>query len=102
MTDTRIHRILAETGPVALPGVYDTLSARIAQRNVTSAVWPGRPKPHSISTMSRKTLDNRHIPLFIRVSENDRRRHCSGQPYRCGCAGSPATRTALAACRLFA
>lgn len=32
MPDTRIHRILAEAGPVALPGVFDTLSARIAQR----------------------------------------------------------------------
>ncbi len=32
MPDTRIHRILAAAGPVALPGVFDTLSARIAQR----------------------------------------------------------------------
>lgn len=32
MNDTRIHRILAEHGAVAFPGVYDTLSARICQR----------------------------------------------------------------------
>jgi 2-methylisocitrate lyase-like PEP mutase family enzyme len=32
MTDTRIHRVLRETGTVALPGVFDTLSAIIAQR----------------------------------------------------------------------
>lgn len=32
MTTTRIHRILDEVGAIAFPGVYDTLSALIAQR----------------------------------------------------------------------
>ncbi len=32
MPETRIHRILAERGATAFPGVYDTLSARIAQQ----------------------------------------------------------------------
>jgi methylisocitrate lyase len=32
MRETRVHRILAESGPTAFPGVYDTLSAKIAQR----------------------------------------------------------------------
>lgn len=32
MSHTRIHQILARTGAVALPGVYDTLSAKICQR----------------------------------------------------------------------
>jgi 2-methylisocitrate lyase-like PEP mutase family enzyme len=30
MSKTRVHRILEETGSLVLPGVYDTLSARIA------------------------------------------------------------------------
>jgi len=29
---TRIHQILADNGPTAFPGIYDTLSARIAER----------------------------------------------------------------------
>src|SRR3954453_23506847 len=29
---TRIHRILNEVGAIAFPGVFDTLSAKIAQR----------------------------------------------------------------------
>ena len=32
MTETRVHRILDEVGALAFPGVYDTLSARIAER----------------------------------------------------------------------
>jgi 2-methylisocitrate lyase-like PEP mutase family enzyme len=32
MVSTRIHRILDEVGSLAFPGVFDTLSARIAQR----------------------------------------------------------------------
>ena len=32
MTATRVHRILDEAGALAFPGVYDTLSAKIAQR----------------------------------------------------------------------
>jgi len=32
MTDTRIGRILDEVGSIAFPGVFDTLSARIAER----------------------------------------------------------------------
>ena len=32
MTTTTIGRILEETGSIAFPGVFDTLSARIAQR----------------------------------------------------------------------
>jgi methylisocitrate lyase len=32
MAPTRIHRILEETGAIALPGVFDTLSAKIAWR----------------------------------------------------------------------
>ena len=32
MTATRVHRILDEVGALAFPGVYDTLSAKIAQR----------------------------------------------------------------------
>ena len=32
MTATRVHRILDEVGALAFPGVYDTLSARIAER----------------------------------------------------------------------
>ncbi len=32
MTATRIHRILDDVGSLAFPGVFDTLSARIAQR----------------------------------------------------------------------
>src|ERR1700747_1475408 len=32
MGATRIHRILNEVGAIALPGVFDTLSAKIAQR----------------------------------------------------------------------
>lgn len=32
MNDTRVHRILNEVGALAFPGVYDTLSAKIAQR----------------------------------------------------------------------
>ena len=32
MTQTRISRILSEVGSLAFPGVFDTLSARIAQR----------------------------------------------------------------------
>ena len=32
MKDTRIHRILEQVGAIAFPGVYDTLSAKIAER----------------------------------------------------------------------
>jgi 2-methylisocitrate lyase-like PEP mutase family enzyme len=32
MTATRVRRILDEVGALAFPGVYDTLSAKIAQR----------------------------------------------------------------------
>lgn len=32
MSQTRIHRILEEQGSLAFPGIYDTLSAKIAQR----------------------------------------------------------------------
>ena len=32
MTATRVHRILDEVGALAFPGVFDTLSAKIAQR----------------------------------------------------------------------
>ena len=32
MNDTRVHRVLAESGPTAFPGIYDTLSAKIAER----------------------------------------------------------------------
>jgi 2-methylisocitrate lyase-like PEP mutase family enzyme len=32
MAETRIHRILNDLGALAFPGVYDTLSAKIAQR----------------------------------------------------------------------
>ena len=32
MAGTRVHRILDEVGALAFPGVYDTLSAKIAQR----------------------------------------------------------------------
>jgi 2-methylisocitrate lyase-like PEP mutase family enzyme len=32
MTTTRVHRILDQVGALAFPGVYDTLSAKIAQR----------------------------------------------------------------------
>src|SRR3954467_5358689 len=32
MNQTRIHRILDEVGSLAFPGVFDTLSAKIAQR----------------------------------------------------------------------
>jgi 2-methylisocitrate lyase-like PEP mutase family enzyme len=32
MIETRVQRILTENGPTAFPGVYDTLSAKIAQR----------------------------------------------------------------------
>jgi len=32
MTDTRIHRILADVGAIALPGAYDALSAKIIER----------------------------------------------------------------------
>ncbi len=32
MSATRVHRILDEVGALAFPGVYDTLSAKIAQR----------------------------------------------------------------------
>lgn len=32
MRETRVHRVLAESGPTAFPGIYDTLSAKIAQR----------------------------------------------------------------------
>jgi methylisocitrate lyase len=32
MNETRIHRILREVGAIAFPGVYDTLSAKIAER----------------------------------------------------------------------
>jgi len=32
MNDTRIHQILDEVGSIAFPGVYDTLSAAIAER----------------------------------------------------------------------
>ena len=32
MSDTRIHRVLQEVGAIAFPGVFDTLSAKIAQR----------------------------------------------------------------------
>ena len=32
MTNTRIHRILNEVGALAFPGVFDTLSARLAER----------------------------------------------------------------------
>jgi len=32
MNDTRVHRILNEVAALAFPGVYDTLSAKIAQR----------------------------------------------------------------------
>jgi len=32
MTTTRVQRILDEVGALAFPGVYDTLSAKIAQR----------------------------------------------------------------------
>jgi len=32
MSQSRIHRVLAEAGAIAFPGVYDTLSAKICQR----------------------------------------------------------------------
>jgi 2-methylisocitrate lyase-like PEP mutase family enzyme len=32
MNNTRIHRVLAEAGSIAFPGVYDTLSAKLCQR----------------------------------------------------------------------
>ena len=32
MNPTRIHRILAQVGAIAFPGIYDTLSAKISQR----------------------------------------------------------------------
>lgn len=32
MGNTRIHRVLDEAGPIAFPGVYDTLSAKIVER----------------------------------------------------------------------
>jgi 2-methylisocitrate lyase-like PEP mutase family enzyme len=32
MAETRVHRILKEVGAIAFPGVYDTLSAKLAQR----------------------------------------------------------------------
>ena len=32
MGSTRIHRILAEVGSIAFPGVFDTLSAKLAHR----------------------------------------------------------------------
>lgn len=32
MADTRIHQVLAEVGSIAFPGVYDTLSAMLAER----------------------------------------------------------------------
>ena len=32
MGGTRIHRILAEVGSIAFPGVFDTLSAKLAHR----------------------------------------------------------------------
>jgi 2-methylisocitrate lyase-like PEP mutase family enzyme len=32
MITTRVHRILAQAGTIALPGIYDTLSAKLAQR----------------------------------------------------------------------
>jgi len=32
MSNGRIHRVLAETGSIAFPGVYDTLSAKLCQR----------------------------------------------------------------------
>ena len=32
MAATRVHRVLDEVGALAFPGVYDTLSAKIAQR----------------------------------------------------------------------
>ncbi len=32
MRETRVDRVLAESGPTAFPGIYDTLSAKIAQR----------------------------------------------------------------------
>jgi len=32
MTPTRVHQILAKTGSIVFPGVYDTLSAKIVQR----------------------------------------------------------------------
>ncbi len=32
MTTTRIHRILDEVGAIAFPGVFDALSAKIAER----------------------------------------------------------------------
>src|SRR5262249_53301347 len=32
MASTRVHRILEEVGSLAFPGVFDTLSARLAQR----------------------------------------------------------------------
>src|SRR3954454_972256 len=32
MSETRIHRILDEVGSIAFPGVFDTLSAKLAHR----------------------------------------------------------------------
>jgi len=32
MSQSRIHRVLAEAGSIAFPGVYDTLSAKLCQR----------------------------------------------------------------------
>jgi 2-methylisocitrate lyase-like PEP mutase family enzyme len=32
MAETRIHQVLAKVGSIAFPGVYDTLSAMLAQR----------------------------------------------------------------------
>ena len=32
MGDTSVHRVLAASGPTAFPGIYDTLSAKIAER----------------------------------------------------------------------
>src|SRR4051812_44239647 len=32
MSSTRIHRILAEVGSIAFPGIFDTLSAKLAHR----------------------------------------------------------------------
>src|SRR4051812_50163391 len=32
MPNTRVHRVLEQSGSIVFPGVYDTLSARIVQR----------------------------------------------------------------------
>ena len=75
MGSTRIHRILEEVGSIAFPGVFDTLSAKIAQR-------AGFPMAFvSGYSVAATTIGEPDLGLLTQTEMIDRaRRICLGAP----------------------